>query len=239
MEAKVLIKSYSSKTTKRVIFGIIITFLILSLVSRDPWVELTKYDWIRRSTDRLLDYYFCDLCDEDSSSVDMMFSHLTKTHELKFNFFSESYLFYSYGVLCLSFLLLAGIFSLIYFLISRCNIIVTENNISGKTFWGKKVVLPIHMVSAYATSKFFSVIAITTASGFIRFPCIGNYEEIANILQQLLNERQKKTETQENSISQQSNSKNLDNLVKLKNLLDNGIITQEEFETKKKEILKL
>ncbi|MBE5740735.1 MAG: SHOCT domain-containing protein [Clostridiales bacterium] len=95
------------------------------------------------------------------------------------------------------------------------------------------------MVSAYATSKFFSVIAITTASGFIRFPCIGNYEEIANILQQLLNERQKKTETQENSISQQSNSKNLDNLVKLKNLLDNGIITQEEFETKKKEILKL
>ena len=42
------------------------------------------------------------------------------------------------------------------------------------------------------------------------------------------------------SISKQKTLNNAtDDLIKLKNLLDNGIITQEEFEKKKKEILSL
>ena len=76
-------------------------------------------------------------------------------------------------------------------------------------------------------------------SGKIKFLCQGNYNEIAGVLQQLLNERQKNTEIQESLQSRQSNANNLDDLVKLKTLLDSGIITQEEFDVKKKELLKL
>ena len=122
---------------------------------------------------------------------------------------------------------------------SRCNITVTDKNIHGRTFWGKKVVLPMHMVSAYSTSNIFSVLSITTSSGFIKFPCIGNYKEIANVLHELLNERQFKTETQNCLPTNESPSNSLDDLMKLKNLLDNGIITQEELDTKKKELLGL
>ena len=202
MEEKVLIKSSSSKTTKKIFIGAIVVSLFVAVSfflikgSLDVWLEHNHN----------FDYWFWN-----------------------------TYIFSLYWL----FIILAGIFGLIYFLLSRCNIIVTDKNISGRTFWGKKVVLPIHMVSAYSTSKVFSVLAITTASGFIKFPCIGNREEIAGVLQQLLNERQQKTETQEVLISKEDNSKNLNDLVKLKNLLDDGIITQEEFDAKKKEILGL
>ena len=95
------------------------------------------------------------------------------------------------------------------------------------------------MISDFSIRKIFCVVGISTASGYINFPCISNYKEIADILQQLLNERQQKTETKENIILPQNKSKNLDDLVKLKNLLENDIITQDEFEIKKKEILGL
>ena len=50
----------------------------------------------------------------------------------------------------------------------------------------------------------------------------------------IINERQKNTETVKQQISKESQ---LDDLVKLKSMLDSGIITQEEFDAKKKQLL--
>ena len=78
-------------------------------------------------------------------------------------------------VACIS--LLASIIIAIIFLVNRkCELQVTENNVRGKAVLGKEVVLPIHMVSAYSTRKFLSVISVATASGITKFSLIQNYK---------------------------------------------------------------
>lgn len=238
MEEKVLIKSSSSKTTKKIFIGAIVILLVMAVCFFILQIVNSRNEWAEWYADIHCRYDRCCFCDA-VFKYDME-THLLTMHGDQFDWgYVRFDWYYTYPFFFWLFIILAGIFGLIYFLLSRCNITVTDKNISGRTFWGKKVVLPIHMVSAYSTSKVFSVLAITTASGFIKFPCIGNREEIASVLQQLLNERQQKTETQEVLISKEDNSKNLNDLVKLKNLLDEGIITQEEFDAKKKEILGL
>lgn len=236
MEEKVLIRSYSSKKTKQFFIGVVIGLLAIAIIFLFLGIRIGKEEWAYYRVSSYYGGYKCLFCGElDIKYIDA-FEHLLTVHSAEADIVSFGLWAF---ILHWSFIFLAGIFYLIYFLISRCNITVTDKNIAGRTFWGKKVILPIHMVSAYSTSKIFSVVAITTASAFIKFPCIGNYEEIADVLQQLLNERQKRTETQEGLILPQRDSKNLDDLVRLKSLLDDGIITQEEFNEKKKQLLGL
>lgn len=134
-------------------------------------------------------------------------------------------------------LFLVALYLLIVFLITRkCSITITEKNVKGTAIFGKEVVLPLYMVSAYVTRKLFYTIAIATSSGITKFSMIKNYKEIGNELSRLINERQEKTTVQQNASQPQTNN-NLDDLLKLKTLLDNGIITQEEFDAKKKDLL--
>ena len=128
---------------------------------------------------------------------------------------------------------IVGVISaILYFCYTKCELTITEKNIKGKSLFGKEVVLPIYMVSAFSTKMLFSVIAVATSSGFVKFGCIANYKEIGEVLTSLISERQENTRVE-------GTSSNLDSLKQLKELLDNGIITQEEFETKKKQILGL
>ena len=239
MEEKILIESRSSEKTRRFFIGVIFFWLIVSAICLVLWIHFSKQYW----ADRQVSYYRyqiykCEICGDKMPSTDTR-AHVLKLHSDEMNM-EESLFHYSvneWGIMHWSTLFLAGIFYLIYYSLSHCKIVITDKNISGRTFWGKKVILPIHMISAFSISKIFSVVAITSSSGYIKFPCIGNREEIAEVLQQLLNERQTKTEIEEKEVLQNNNSTDVDYLIKLKNLMDNGIITQEEFETKKKEIL--
>ena len=245
MEENVLIKSYPSKKTRLFFIGVIISTIIFSVIFLVLAINLTKQKWLDISTDRFRYYehylYECRLCGE-TGNQNRMSSHLLKTHNCgspvtNFLTLAENFGYLFWFILHWVFLFLAGIFYLIYFLMSHCNITVSDKNISGRTFWGKKVVLPIHMVSAYSISNIFYVVAITTASGIIKFPCIENYKEIANVLQELLNKRQEETKVKSENNSTQNNS--LNEIVKLKELLDKNIITQEEFDAKKKQLLGL
>jgi hypothetical protein len=82
----------------------------------------------------------------------------------------------------------------------------------------------------------FSKIIISSPSGSTNFILIENYEEIGKVLYTLVNKRQEDT-IAKSDVGTKKDTNNLDDLVKLKELLDNGIISQEEFEAKKKEIL--
>ena len=79
---------------------------------------------------------------------------------------------------------------------------------------------------------------------FQRYPelsvLIKNYKEIADVLSTLINQRQDSTEMKQSTpiVAEQPTS-NLDELKKLKELLDMGIISQEEFDVKKKQLLGL
>lgn len=147
---------------------------------------------------------------------------------------------------CLAFFIIActfallGIISLIMFwAYSKCELSITENNVKGKTLFGKVVVLPLYMVSAYATKKLFSTITIATSSGITKFALVENYLEIGNVLSQKINERQENTATSSNASTPVYQSSAMDELKKLKDLLDAGIISQEEFDAKKKQLLGL
>ena len=95
------------------------------------------------------------------------------------------------------------------------------------------------MVSAYATKKLFSTITIATSSGITKFALVENYLEIGNVLSQKINERQENTATSSNASTPVYQSSAMDELKKLKDLLDAGIISQEEFDAKKKQLLGL
>lgn len=135
-------------------------------------------------------------------------------------------------------LLVVGIILLVmYRANSQCELYITEDNVKGKTLFGKEVVLPLSMVSSYATEEHLSTISIATSSGITKFVLIKNYKEMSQVLSELISKKQKGTESA--ATANQPSGNSLDDIVKLKSLLDAGIITQEEFEAKKKQLLDL
>lgn len=118
-------------------------------------------------------------------------------------------------------------------------IVVTNKRVYGKTMFGKRVDLPIDSISAVGTSALNSI-AITTASGAIKFVMIKNRNEIHDAVSKLLIERQtKEAPAAPTTIKQEVSASNADELKKYKELLDMGAITQEEFDAKKKQLLGL
>lgn len=128
-------------------------------------------------------------------------------------------------------------FVIIYCYTVNCKLIVTDKRVYGKASFGKRVDLPIDSISAVGTSFLWGV-DVGTSSGRLHFKLIKNKDEIHSVLSKLLMERQQKssvTSTAQNITA----ASNADAIKKYKELLDSGIITQEEFDEKKKQLLKL
>ena len=94
-------------------------------------------------------------------------------------------------------------------------------------FWLRKMQLVVITAIGKGTIK---GIAITTASGAIKFKCIKNRDEIYDVVSKLLMERQTSK-----PVSNEASS--IEDLKKYKELLDTGVISQEEFDAKKKQLL--
>ncbi len=124
-----------------------------------------------------------------------------------------------------------------YFWMSNCSLTVTSKRIYGKSAFGVRVDLPLDMISATAMGMFNSI-AIATASGKISFWLLKNCNEVFSVISNLLIERQSKDKST-TTIMQESYQSNADELIKYKGLLDNGVISQEEFDAKKKQLLGL
>lgn len=126
---------------------------------------------------------------------------------------------------------------LIYFCTGKFEMTVTNNRIYGKDIWLKQVDLPVDSVSAISIIPLLKGVSVSTSSGKICFLAIKNvrdiHKEISNLL---LKRQQEKQETLTTTIVQ---SDEADLLKKYKDLLDNNIITQEEFDAKKKQLLNL
>ena len=120
-----------------------------------------------------------------------------------------------------------------YWYISKMEITVTNTRVYGKKAFGKRVDLPLDTISAVGTS-FLKGIDIGTSSGRIHFKGIMNNNEIHTEISKLLNNRQSQKQEKVNN-----NTNTTEELKQYKELLDSGIITQEEFEAKKKQLLGL
>lgn len=120
---------------------------------------------------------------------------------------------------------------------SKVQITVTNKRVYGFDAVGKRVDLPLDSITAVGTS-IFSGLAVTTASGAIKFAMLKNRDELHEAISKLLVERQEKPVTA-TTIKQEIPQSNADELKKYKELLDSGIISQEEFDAKKKQLLGL
>ena len=121
--------------------------------------------------------------------------------------------------------------------LSKVSIIVTDKRVYGTANWGKRVDFPLDSISAVAMGA-FKGIAVATSSGKISFKGIKNNVEVFEAISALLIKRQnKETSLSVASSKQEHTQSNADELKKFKELLDSGVITQEEFEAKKKQLL--
>ncbi len=134
-------------------------------------------------------------------------------------------------IICLLLDILGGLF--IAHCFSKTAITVTDKRTYGTTAFGKRVDLPNDSISAIGICM-FKGIAVATSSGKIKFLWIKNRDEIQKVISSILIERQGKGTT---TIKQEIPQSNADELRKFKELLDSGIISQEEFEAKKKQLL--
>jgi len=212
MEEKVLIKSeqYNAKKLRTLIVGSAVAILALGL-----FLYLINFDGCRG----YVNYkgYF-----RTWSIFDNMFD--------PFSF--PAGLLMDLGVLAT----IIGV--LVAWYLSSYELTVSNKRIYGRTSFGKRVDLPVDSVSAVATSA-LNGIAVATSSGRIVFKLIKNRDEIHRTLSDLLIERQSKPVAEAPVIKNEIPQSNADELKKYKDLLDSGVISQEEFDAKKKQLLGL
>jgi len=177
----------------------------------DDGDTFATYDEIRKIHPTLMSYINC--CGGLVSSYDFTFSIIP--------------------ILCGAFLAY-----LIYFLFSKYELTVTDKRVYGKATFGKRVDLPLDSISAVGTS-FLKGIDVGTSSGRIKFKLVKNQDEIHSVMSKLLLERQQKESSRTNISATPTTSSNADELKKFNELLESGVITQEEFDAKKKQLLGL
>ena len=120
-------------------------------------------------------------------------------------------------------------------IMNHCSLSIFNTRVTGKASFGKQVDLPINQISAIGLGKFNSI-TVSTSSGRVNFWLVENRYEVYNALNELLIKLQ--SESKNNAINANMfPTSTADELKKYKELLDAGIITQEEFEAKKKQLL--
>ena len=119
--------------------------------------------------------------------------------------------------------------------IKNQKLIVTKKNVQGRygTFIKGTIDLPLDSINSVECYEKTGNILISTSSKTIRFQSLTNAKEVANVINELLRNRYTNSTPVVNELSA------ADELTKYKKLLDNGVITQEEFDAKKKQLLGL
>ena len=135
--------------------------------------------------------------------------------------------------ICVFGAILLVILGLLY---NRTELVITDKRVYGKVALGKQVDLPLDSVTAVG-SAWPNSITVATSSGRIKFAFIKNRNKIRKVISDLLIERQNKSLI--TTINQETHQSEADELKKYKELLDSGIITQDEFNAKKKQLLGL
>lgn len=119
---------------------------------------------------------------------------------------------------------------------SKVQITVTDKRVYGVDAASKRVDLPLDSITAVGTGG-FSGLTVSTASGALKFTMLKNRDELHETISNLLISRQEKAAPA--AIKQEIHYSNADELKKYKELLDTGVITQDEFDAKKKQLLGL
>lgn len=134
-------------------------------------------------------------------------------------------------------LLLGGLIHIfLYFSTKNNQITLTSYKIIG--IYNKRFLLNISIDSVSSVSKgWMGSLCISCAGNNYKIPCVNNRELFCLKLNEMLNKRTQQAPSSFFLVDNQQS--NYDEIERLKQLLDKGIITQEEFNTKKKQLLDL
>ncbi len=121
--------------------------------------------------------------------------------------------------------------------ISKNRITVTDKRVYGRALFKRQVDLPLDSISAVETGSFGSI-SVATSSGRISFIGVSNRDEIHKAITELIIDRQSNP-VPTTQIKQEIPFSSAYEIIKFKDLLDKGVITKEEFEAKKKQLLGL
>lgn len=212
------ISSKVSKKAKIVVLGIVIGCLALALIFLLVAVSKKNaicddYHYYYEGWSRAHTYADCGNWDR----YDMIWD--------------EGYMYIFFFFLCI-FL----IFILYYWIICKMQITVSDKRVYGKTIFGRQVDLPIDSISAVG-SGMFNKIVVATSSGKIKFLFIENSQTVREEIVKLIMQRQEEKKIEKTTV--ETKTSNVEEIKNYKELLDSGIITQEEFDQKKKQILGL
>ena len=236
MEEKVIIKS-EQYNVKKLLKTLLIVGAVLSLLmfiscmgSNFDYYDSCYEDYLEHEEDGDCGWLYeswetCYRCEK------------IKAHPTKLGFAIA--LTFEWGI---SFLIPVAAFALIggliYLWLRSYELTITDKRIYGKVAWGKRVDLPVDSVSATATINHLKGVSVSTASGRISFLVIKNADAIYKVISNLLIERQQE-KAKSVAVASIPKSDSADELKKFKELLDMGVITQEEFDAKKKQLLGL
>lgn len=127
---------------------------------------------------------------------------------------------------------------LIYYWLRSSELTVTDKRIYGTAAWGRRVDLPVDLMSSTELRSFWKGITVSTSSGKISFLALKNVNEIYSVLNELMITRQAPKNRPEPAPSASNPATDpIEKLRRFKELLDEGIISQEEYESKKKQLL--
>ena len=241
MEEKVLIKSeqYDVKKVFKImliigsIIGILLSVLCLSNSSvyyNDHEHNVWCYDY----------NYFDDFYDDkyDNNLQEYKMDCYQVVYGNAFSYALSKYFSNQFWICLIPVAALALIGGLIYLWLRSYELTVTDKRIYGKVAWGKRIDLPVDSVSATSTTRVLKGVSVSTSSGRISFRVIKNADEIYKVMNNLLIERQQE-KVNATVAATTPKSDEADQLKKYKDLLDSGVITQEEFDAKKKQLLGL
>lgn len=180
------------------------------------------------------------------------------------NWFVDSYTMYPFGYpldypfmneyyepfelpttwIAIFFLLVCIITIILYNMTKDCTLTANNKFITGRTLFGKAVTIPLDSVSSVSAKKFFNCIKIVSNGKSKSFLALENYLDLHRAISEKINvpkvqpivlqapviqrtEQAKKNETGDT----------IKELKEYKELLEQGIISEEEFSAKKKQIL--
>ena len=148
------------------------------------------------------------------------------------------------------FMLPVVIFLIRMFIAKRCKLELTEGQIEGQlktTFGKKKLQIPIdHLDNVITSSGFWDkvrggeTLLLSSNSGLIKFHYVHNADEFAQAAMKRIDEVKKSATVPQNApapVQSVSGGNAMEKMNSLKQMLDSGLISQEDFEAKKQDIL--
>lgn len=139
----------------------------------------------------------------------------------------------AYWIIILAAVAVFFIYLFNHFQMDASELTIFANRLTGTSSFGKHIDLPLTQITTISLGRFSSIV-ISTASGNLKFWLIENRDEMYSAISNMISKAEDAL-----IVNTQGKEDIVNELKEYKALLEDGIISQEEFDAKKKQLLDL